>query len=222
MSSSASFLDSTLDISGLEEILLKDGNIVPANWDDLKKFSQPQISLFCHKYAIYSVPTTELIGFLKAEVAMYPLSEVMEIGAGNGVFGRTLGIRMVDNMMQTWPDIKEYYDTFMQPTINYGKDVTNFDANKAIVNFKPKLVIANWVTQKVEDPTKEDGNVNGVDEEKMFTFGVEKYIHIGNTLTHGRKRILKSIPSTRLEPFDWLVSRSQSKEQNIIYIFENE
>jgi len=219
------FLDATLDISGLEELLVKDDLIVPALFDDLKKFSQEQISVFCHKYAIYQVPTYELMGFLKGELGSNRATEAIEIGAGNGVFGRYLGIRMVDNKMQEWPDIKAYYENFSQPTITYGKDIETLAANDAVVLYKPKTVMACWVTQTY-DMTKpidelQEGNPHGIDEIKMFEDGVEKYIHIGNSITHGRKRILDKIPHRKIKA-DWLVSRSMSREENVIYLFEKE
>jgi len=219
------FLDANADISGLEELLIQDGLIVPALFDDLNKFSQEQISLFCHKYAIYQVPTYELMGFLKGELGSNRATEAIEIGAGNGVFGRYLGIIMVDNKMQQWPTIKAEYDLMNQPTINYGQDIETLSANEAVILYQPKTVMACWVTQCFDMSLPKDeiqvGNLHGTDEIKMFRDGIEKYIHIGNTITHGAKRILDKIPHRKIKA-DWLVSRSMSREQNIIYLFEKE
>lgn len=220
-----SALDATLDISGLEELLVQDGLIRPVLYNQLEKFSQEQISVFCHKYAIYQVPTFELIQFLQQELGPNRALEAIEIGSGNGVFGRTLGIRMVDNKMQEWPAIKAYYEGVGQPTVSYGRDVETLAANDAVKLYKPKTVIACWVTQTYDMSLPADevqeGNPHGVDEIQMFADGIEKYIHIGNSVTHGGKRILEKVPHRKIKA-DWLVSRSMSREANIIYLFENE
>lgn len=64
-----------------------------------------------------------------------------------------------------------------------------------------------------------DGNPYGIYEDQMFKDGIKKYIHVGNEKTHGTKKIFKQRKFKKLK-FDWLVSRSVSKSENVIYIFE--
>jgi hypothetical protein len=199
-----------VDISPLEEILLREGKIIPAPYDDLKKFSQDQLSTFCVKHGVYQIPTIELIGFLMSEIPS--VGSVIEIGAGNGCIGRALGIRMADNKMQQNPMIKAHYAAIDQPTVNYGDDVEKIDGNEAVKKYRPKTVIACWLTDKL------NGNMFGVDESRFFKDGVTKYIHIGNEGTHGNKRILKTRNHKKLK-FPWLLSRSLTKDDNVIYVF---
>lgn len=192
-------------------------NIKPVPAATLAKIPQNDISLWCWKRGLYQVPTIELIDFLKAEIGE-PAS-CIEIGAGAGHIGRQLGIRMTDNMMQDWPEIKLHYKAANQPTVNYGRDVENIPAKRAINKHLPKTVLACWVTEKWVNGRK-DGSMHGVDEELMLSRPpVEKYILVGNQLTHGGKAILKTIPYQVLQ-FDWLYSRSMEKSQNAIWTFK--
>jgi len=213
MSSPVNILNADLDISPLENMVIKDGLFIPVPYSEVKKFSQQHISLFCHKHALYQFPTTELIDYLKEETAS---GLTIEVGSGNGCIGRSLGIKMTDNFQQTWPDVVNYYKTFKQPLISYGKDVEEINGNDAVKKYTPKNVIACWVTQPW-DYKRMSGNYWGIDENKMFVDGIEKYIHVGNENTHSTKEIL-SLRKYKSYKFDWLLSRSLSKEANIIYI----
>lgn len=208
-----------IDLKPLESLLIKDGRIIPVPFEELKQFSQEQISVFCHKHAVYQVPTIELIDFLKEEIGDSP---VIEIGAGNGCMGRALGIKMTDNFMQTWEDIKIIYAMTRQPVINYGTDIEEIDAINAVKKYKPKTVLANWVTHLLKEGMTA-GNMYGVEEELLFENGVDKYIHVGcDTMStgHPMKPILNKYPVKKLQ-FPWLVSRSMSRDKNTIYIFSS-
>ena len=205
------------DISKLESIIIKDGLITPISFSVLNEFSQEQISLFCHKYAIYQLPILELIDFLKDKIGN---SNAIEIGSGNGSIGRALGIKMTDNKMQEWDAIKAEYAAIKQPVITYGKDIELLDGISAIKKYNPEIVIATWVTHKWHEGMK-SGNFWGVEEKELFENGVKKYIHIGNELTHKEKPILKKYKVEKHYP-NWLISRSIQRAQNVIYEFTNE
>jgi len=212
-------LNNKIDLSPIESLMIKDGKIIPVPFDSLKGFSQESLSLFCHKHALYQLPTTELIDFLKNEIGE---SSVIEIGSGNGCIGRSLGIRMTDNLMQTWDDIKLMYALSRQPVITYGSDIEELDAISAVEKYKPKTVVACWVTHKFEEGMTA-GNMYGVQEELLFENGVEKYIHVGNhtnSTGHPLKPILSKYP-VKMYQFPWLVSRSMNRDKNTIYIFSN-
>ena len=204
------------NINELEKHMVKDGKIMPISYQVLKTFSKEQLATFAHKYAIYQYPTVELLAFITSEIGDH--RQAMEIGAGNGCFGRSLGIRMVDNYQQEMPQVKEMYDLAMQPTIKYGKDVEKIGGNEAVLKYKPKTVLACWVTDKWDNATK-SGNYWGVKEEDLFNNGVKKYIHVGNDKTHLVKPILKKIKHKKYY-FPWLITRSLSTEANSIYVFE--
>ena len=201
------------DISELESLLIRDGKIEAAPYSELNRFSQNELSLFCHKHGVYQLPTNELIDFIRKEIGE---RGSIEIGSGNGCIGRSLGIRMTDNKMQDLPHIKRYYEAMRQPTIRYGEDVEHLDAIGAVKKYRPEVVIGCWVTHLFKEGM-ETGNAMGIEEEMLFELGVKKYIHIGNELTHRHKPILAIYDCKRIQN-EWLLSRSASRENNIIYI----
>lgn len=201
----------------LEDILLNEnGTIRQVSFAELKKFTQNDISVFCWKHAVYQLPTTELIEWLKKEIGD---TKAIEIGAGNGCFGRILNIPSTDLMLQKRFDIKRKYMLSGQPLINYGNNVIEMEADKAIEHFKPETVIATWVTQKFSDDWRDTptGNIDGVNE-IGFPKKIKRYIHVGNELTHAQKAIL-NLPHKEYK-FAWLISRSMHRGNNIIYDFK--
>lgn len=205
-----------VDIRPLEKLLIEDKEFIPVRFEKLKEFSQEAISLFCLKYALYQIPTKELIDFISDEIQDEP---TIELAAGNGCIGRALQIPMLDNYMQTWPQIMAHYHALQQPLIKYGTDVINLDGNVAVRKYKPLNVVACWLTQKYEQGMK-NGNVYGVDELEMFDDGIKKYIHIGNQTVHRDKKLFKH-KKYKVYKFPWLISRSEKREDNEIYIFTN-
>lgn len=205
-----------IDVTPLEEIMISsNGNIIPASFSSIEKFPQEALSVFCHKHALYQLPTTELIDFIKSEIGS---TSAIEIGSGNGCIGRSLGIPMTDNKMQLRPQIKMIYEMQGQPIIKYGADVEELDAIKAVEKYYPQTVVACWVTHLFKEGMSM-GNMYGIEEEQLFENGVSKYIHIGNEATHSQKPILEKYQVKKLK-FPWLLSRSMKREQNVIYIFE--
>ena len=202
------------DLSHLESVLLTDGRINCLPFSELNKFSQNELSYFCLKYGIYQLPTQELIDFILKQMGDLP---AIEIGSGNGCIGRSLGIKMTDNKMQERPEIKAHYDLLKQPVITYGSDVEHIDAISAVKKYQPKVVVACWVTHLWKEGM-EYGNAFGIEEELLFANGVEKYIHIGNENIHMHKPILSMFPVKKYR-HKTIVSRSQSREKNIIYVF---
>ncbi len=200
----------------ITEMIVRDGNIVPVPYQYLADISQEQVTTFCWEQGLYQIPTIELMQFLESEIG--EKSKAIEIGAGNGCIGRALGITMTDSYMQEREDVKSTYKAMGQPTVRYGKDVVNMGGNESIRHYKPEVVLACWVTNKWEEGM-ESGNFWGVTEEELLDDGVKKYIHVGNTNTHKMKPILKTNPYEEFK-FPWLVSRSQRKEDNVIYIIK--
>jgi len=207
-----------VDISFLENLLMPNGVLVPVPAASLKEIPQETISVFCVKHGIYQLATNELVYFLRQEIGE---KKAIEVGAGNGVFGRALGIPMYDNMMQTWPVIKSIYDSLGQCTVPYGMDVICKDGLDAVVEERPEVVVASWVTQKtIPGRTFEDCNDYGFDEEAAMYAGMEKYIHIGNAAVHGKKEVLKGqfLITARYDLEDILFSRSMHRKDKVVYI----
>ncbi len=187
--------------------------ILPAvTWN---QFSQNHISQFCIKHGMYCIPTVELIHWLKARVKG---KRALEVGAGSGVVGRAVGIRMTDNFQQDIPKYKFLYDQMKQSTVTYGKDVLNYDAVAAVKRFRPHIAIGCWVTHKF-NPKYPDcgGNEIGLREHQILKH-VEEYIVIGNNAVHNKKLIME-VPHETFNP-GWLISRGFHADQNRIYIWK--
>jgi hypothetical protein len=207
-------------VAELRELLIDDkGLIRPVDANLLKKFNQVDISTFCLIHGIYQVPTTQLIEWLREEIKIAgQLLDVIEIGAGNGCIGRNIPVIMTDSYIQENPMVKEMYATMGQPVVTYSTDVLKIDGNKAVAAFSPSIVIGCWITQFGSTANITDSNPFGVDEIE-FQGCINRYIMVGNELTHGQKRIIKEIPH-RVLKFDWLYSRSLDFERNVIYDFD--
>jgi hypothetical protein len=181
---------------------------------DLLKIPEDHFRFWCHKQAIYAYPTSELIGWLQEQIGEH---SAIEIGAGNGAIGRALGIPITDSRMQEWPDVKAHYALSRQPTVNYGSDIQEFDASSAVEHFKPDVVIGSWITHLYHpDEHHRGGNMYGVDEVALFE-RVKKYVHIGATSSHSKKRILKE--PHQVYRFDWLLGRGK-QDTRCIWVWE--
>lgn len=206
-------LDKNTDITELVDLLIdkKTGNVKSVSSLELEKFSQQQISMFCLMNAVYQLPTSELIAFLRSNIQN---DNAIEIASGNGSIGRCLNIRRTDNRLQDRADVKLLYLLSQQPTITYPSDVETLDGMDAVEKYKPEVVIASWCSGP------DIGNMYGVDESKIFSKPyVKKYIHIDNENTHSKKKILNNFEHTKVKA-DWLLSRSLDREKNTIYVFE--
>lgn len=152
--------------------------------------------IFGHKHGLYSFPTLELIATLKG---MLPAG-TLEIGAGNGGYCKALEIRGTDSYMQELPEIKAHYAAHGQPTVNYGAHVEKIDANAAVKKYRPRAILAAWVTHRF-DPLRPElgGNAYGVNERQMIDrLYVEQYFFIGNSGTHRDKPLLLDLAAQKI------------------------
>jgi hypothetical protein len=169
----------------------------------------------CVKEALYGLPTVELVSWLANYIGD---RQAIEIGAGTGVLSRALRARgvditAVDNFMQDWPEVRQFYASVLQPTIRYGRDVQNQDALVAVKTLRPKVVIASWFTHKYDPRNHEaGGNEHGVDESDIIA-NCDAYVFIGNTGVHAQKPIWR-LPLAQIEP-SWLFSRGRTGREFI-------
>lgn len=199
-----------------------DGVIQPAPCRWWGKHSRCIRMAFGHLHALYAFPTIEIIDHLKGIID--PTSTI-EIGAGNGGFCKALGIKGTDNHMQAEPGFRHLYEVAGQPTVNYGQHVEKADALEAIKKYRPKAVLASWVTHRY-DPRRHEcgGNIVGVDEHKLLEL-VDDYYFIGNTKIHASKPIFQDIAKRRITSHyvkqivrDGVVSRASGGEDVLIHI----
>lgn len=209
-----------MDVSHLDAFFFDENGrlkIHPA--EELRKIAHLELMAWANGKGIYCVPSTELIDWLRQEIRG---RKAIEICAGNGAIARALGIPATDSYMQTDEVMSALYKVMGQKPIEPPKDVYKFEANDAVDHFKPKVVIGAYVTQKYQDgdegPPKINSSLYGVDELSLLP-KVERYITIGNELSHGDKR-LRKLPH-RVYQFDWVFTRSAHPQMNNIVVWDN-
>jgi hypothetical protein len=209
------------DTSYLDERWLHGGRIRLLPADEFKSVPWLHLRMWMHRHARYSLPTAELIEWLRTEMGVVPTNTI-EIGAGNGDLGYHLGILSTDSYVQQTPEFKVLYAMQKQTPTNPAPDVAKIDANELVEQYGPEQVVGSYITRKyVEGKEAPDAqaSVYGVDEEKLIS-GVQRYIHIGNEATHGRKTAL-SLPH-RTYHFPWLITRGQlvaESNRGVIYVW---
>lgn len=186
--------------------------VMPASF--YAQTSQPERSALAVRHGLYCLPTQELIAWLRERIAG---RRAIEIGAGNGVIASALGIPATDNCMQADPAIAAHYAALGQPVVNYGPDVIPLDANAAVAQLRPQVVVAAWVTHRY-DPARHEagGNAFGVDEQSIVD-GCEEYIFVGNRHVHRNKPIWL-LPHELFE-FPWLYSRAINGSPDFIAVW---
>ena len=203
------------DVRDLSPLLLDhDGSlkVVPASV--YENTTLEERGVFGVKHALYGFLTEELIARLKELIGG---RDALEIGAGTGALARALGIRATDSWQQTRPDVKSYYELLRQPIIQYGVEVERLDAVSAIKKYRPKVVVASWVTHRY-DPRRHSagGNEDGVNEEWVADH-CDAYIFVGNEHVH-RNKSLWSRPH-HIEYPAWLYSRALNSSRNFIAVW---
>jgi len=180
-----------------------------------EQFSTEEIAVFCVVHGLYCIPTQELVEWLKHEIGTQP---AIEIGSGNGVLAKALGIPATDNKMQDRPEIVASYAAAGQTTVKYGPNVLRFTGEEAVREFQPEVVVAAWVTHRYNAMTPErGGNTHGVVEQAILA-NVKRYLFVGNMSVHRDKPILELTHQEYY--FPWLVSRAFTPKENFIGVWE--
>ena len=207
------------DVSYLDALLLDDqGRLRAVPAARLAAVPPPHLMLWANKRGAYSLPTLELLDWLRDFVRG---RHAIEICAGEGAIGRGLGIQSTDSYMQTLPEIVAYYRHLGQTPITPPSDVARFEGLEAVCHYQPEVVIGSYVTQKAY-PGDETGTLKphcsafGVDEMRLIP-KVKAYVLIGNAGVHEKKRAL-ALPH-RIFRFDWLYTRSVTPEKNQIVVW---
>lgn len=216
---------SICDTTEAEQLLMKDGKMIPVPAADIREIGDEQLRFFCLNNAIYSVPTTEVIEFI--ETLIPNKEKAIEIGAGNGVYGRSLGIKSTDNYMQHPKNRAKFrnciaaYEKTGQPLVQYGDDVEELDGMDAVRQYKPETIVCAWVTHKW-NPTKPhlDGNMFGVNFDWILDRkSVKRLILIGNHNTHQNNPIMqREHQEYRLDGN--IVSRSLRPELDCVFVWD--
>lgn len=205
-----------VDVTPLKELLFDElGRLKILPFSELSKIPHIFIQAFCHKYAIYQIPTLELIEFLKEEIDS---RSAIEICAGNGSIGRALDIPRTDSRIQQDPMMAFYYSTINQNITAPPEDVEKFEALAAVDYYKPQVVLGSFITQKYLTRLDTHASVSGVREDIICDRKTtETYIKIGNLNVHGSMRLNKREHEELYFPF--LISRCNDQTLNRIFIW---
>ncbi len=210
----------TLNTTGLNdlspELIMENGKLKLLHANDYYEMHWDEVRAFCHFQGRYGLPTVEVVEYLKDIIDG---RTAIEIGSGHGDLGFHLGIPMTDSKIQSKPDIQKEYEKMKQPIIKYPEDVEELEARAAVKKYKPKVVVASWVTNKFKAKSDVKGFTYGVDEEQIIN-AVETYILVGNLEVHGHKAIMNRRHIQIAQP--WIISRSIAPQMNRIFIWNNE
>lgn len=182
-------------------------------------------SLFGYHHGIYALPTVELVERLRQIIAGRE-QQTIEIGAGNGGISKALGIQATDSYQQEDKNVSQYINQLGGATVPYGPHVARHESKEAIRKFKPKVVLACWVTHKY-NPLKPhlDGNQWGVDEHWVLS-RCDEYIFVGaETRTHNVKPLFADLKAGKVrthEIVSWergpLIQSRSSGEGILVHI----
>lgn len=205
----------------LDELLLDEQGrfqVVPSSV--YEGLDRTELRLWCGMRAIYSLPTTELVEYLRKIIGE---RTAIEVGSGNGVLGRALGIPMTDSMNQRWPEVAFQIRMMGQVPVQYGEDVLEMNANDAVKHFNPQVVVGAWVTHWI-DPNRPfpegGGSMYGLHEELILDHpSVETYMVVGNEHIHRGKTLLRRNPQIIKAP--WIHSRAARPELDCLYVWES-
>lgn len=181
------------DLGPIDELLLdSNGRLKAVPASDLRQIPQVELSVWCQQRGRYTVPSLDLIHWLRERIDG---REALEIGAGAGDLGHLLGIRMTDSYVQLEsPDLIIYYGMLGVPPTDPPPDVEKLEALEAVKKYRPQVVIGAWITQIYrygdEGPPPIGSSIYGIDELKIWPL-VETYIHIGHKKVHKDKRLLR-------------------------------
>lgn len=202
----------------LDPIFMLNGYLRPVPANVLANIPNEHIVIWCNKRGVYCLPTIELIQWLREQIGE---ASALEICSGNGCIGRSLNITRTDSYIQTTPEMIMLYTSMGQIPIAPPSDVLRFEANEAVDQYKPEIVLGSFITQKFiqgDTEAKIGSSVYGVDELCLLQ-KVKTYIAIGNDSVHGTKRINALPHSTHR--FPWLYTRCMNQSLNNIKIWSN-
>jgi hypothetical protein len=198
-----------IDTAGARDLALdvldENGVMKPMPASYYRNTTVAERALFGQRQGIYGFLTEELIDWLQGRIAGRP---AIEIGAGHGALAAALGIKATDSKMQEDPKVAAFYAAAGQPVVKYGKNVERLDAKDAVRKYRPRVVIASWVTHLYR-PVRHaaGGNMFGVNEEQIIG-RCEEYIFIGNAQVHAGKSIWAL--EHELSTPHWLYSRAHN------------
>lgn len=193
-----------------------DGRIKLLSAEEFRKVPHNDLRVWMHKRARYSLPTLELVEWLKKRIGG---RKAVEVGCGNGDLYHHLGIPGTDSCGQRNPAVRVWYALHGQIPTNPREEVIPLSAEQVVLDLKPKVVVASYLTRKFIEGKDVEGkaqaSVMGAVEENII-MDCDCYIHIGNQNSHGEKTILSQ--EHEEFTFPWLVTRGDPSK-DVIYVW---
>lgn len=230
----------------IESLMGSDGCIYPIPYSHIKNDTLDTLNLVMQAMGLYTFPTLELCNWINSQIDDNPELEphsAIEICAGTGWIGRTIGIPITDVKNMENPQVQHIMtQRFSVPTI-YADDVEQLEASEAVDKYSPDIVIGSFVTsrqlvdkidkkkamtvkvklpyggvmeQNLMDLVRKEVQV-GVDIRKIVK-QVYKVILVVNNRTHMHEDYF-NIPHQSFS-FPWLVTRGDASQSRIL-VFEN-
>jgi len=199
-----------IDLKAIDAALLEGDRLRVMPAKELLSFGLPTLQSWMVQRARYQLVTRELVEWLHDRIGR---RDALEIGAGMGDLGFHVQVHMTDLGQQANHAL--FVEMGQEPT-KPPPDVERIDAEQAVEKYRPSVVIGSWITQRWHEGDTE-GAVYGPEEARILS-KVKTYIHIGNSLTHGRKRILR-FKHREYRP-EGLISRSVDQSKNVIYVWD--
>lgn len=160
-------------------------------------------AVLCVKHGIYGLVTEELVAWIREHIGQ---RTAIEIGSGDGVLARALGIPATDNKMQERPALRAHYEMHGQAIVNYGPNVETIEGEEAVRKYAPQVIVASWLTHIYRPNAHERGGNMYAPDERELLANCEAFIFVGNTSAHAKHPILKIRHLHFEEP--WLYSRA--------------
>lgn len=205
----------------VDNILMVNGLITPTTAAAIRDIPSKLLAWWCRERGVYGIPSWELVYIIKQYIP--DCSKFIEVGGGNGVFGRALDIPSTDSMIQNTPEMQLYYSMLGQATTQYGANVEHIEASDAIDKYTPDVVFGSWVTQYVS-PMETNipdggGSMYGLREDE-FINKISTYIVYGNDAVHGKKELFKrkDLNVGIIRDTDNFFSRAMDHTLNALYI----
>lgn len=161
---------------------------------------------------MYQLPTKELVEWLKPHIEN---KLAIEICAGHGWLGESLGIHSTDGFIFEKPELGLAAILVHNQYCIPMPRVEKLMAIDAVKKYLPEVVIGCFATHKYEVGMT-DGSIYGVDDDEIFNIhSVKKYILIGAESIHGHRPFLQRKHTVTTAP--WLMGRGENPK---IWIWE--
>lgn len=190
--------------------------VKPVPSELVRSIPYAHLYLWMHMRNVYVLPTFELIEALRAELR----APAIEVGAGHGALGRTLGIPITDCRIHETKHMCLLAVAQGQMPRFYPKDVERLEALEAVRKYRAQTVLMAWVTHWEALPFTPAASTGGSDfgvRDVLLMEACPRIILVGTRWQHGKRPLLSGpVREAYVNP-PWLFSRSP-RGDNVIWV----